>query len=51
MTNMTNMTGMTARQLIKYIANDYIELSHDRVRGQRDYYIRLCREWLERNKE
>jgi hypothetical protein len=33
-------------KLIQRIANDYIELSHDKVRLQRDDYIRWCRERL-----
>ena len=41
--------ALTAEQLIKYIANDRPELSHDKVRWQRDDYIKICREWLEEN--
>ena len=31
---------------VKYIATDYIELSHDKVRIQRDDYVRMARELL-----
>jgi hypothetical protein len=40
---------LTAEQLIRYIANDYMELSHDKVRWQRDDFMRICREWLDHN--
>ena len=40
---------LTARQVLEYIANDYVELSHDKVRLQRDDYIKICREWLLHN--
>ena len=41
--------ALTAEQLIQYIANDRPELSHDKVRWQRDHYIKICHEWLEEN--
>lgn len=31
---------------VRYIANDYIELSHEKVRIQRDDYVRMARELL-----
>ena len=34
---------LTAEQLISYIANDYVELSHDKVLWQRNEYIKICR--------
>lgn len=34
-------------RIIKYIANDYVELSHDKVRLQRDDHMKLCRKFLE----
>jgi hypothetical protein len=40
---------LTARQIIEMIANEYIELSHDKVRIQRDDHIRWCKEWLQHN--
>lgn len=40
---------LTARQFIETIANEYIELSHDKVRLQRDDHIRLAKEWLRAN--
>lgn len=42
---------LTAEQLIAYIANDYIELSQEKIAWQRDEYIKICREWLEQNQE
>lgn len=41
--------SLTAEQLIAYIANDYPELSQEKVRWQRDDYIKICREWLKEN--
>lgn len=41
---------LTAEQLIRYIATDYVELSQDKILAQRDEYIKICREWLENNK-
>lgn len=41
--------NLTAEQLIRYIANDYMELSHDKVRWQRNDFMRICREWLDHN--
>lgn len=38
--------NLTAEQLISYIANDYIELSHEKIENQRNYYIRICASWL-----
>lgn len=32
------------RNFVKYIANDYYELSQEKVRIQRDDYIRLARD-------
>jgi hypothetical protein len=40
---------LTAQELIRYIANDYVELSSDKVRWQRDDFIQICQEWLEYN--
>ena len=37
---------LTARQFIEMIANEYIELSHDKVRLQRDDHVRWAKEWL-----
>ena len=42
--------GITSRQLIEMIANEYIELSHDKVRLQRDDHIKRCKQWLDENK-
>ena len=40
---------LTAQQLIQFIANDSVELSQDKIRAQRDEYIKICREWLEKD--
>ncbi len=37
---------MTAEQIIYFIANDRPELSHEKVRCQRNDYILMCRKWL-----
>jgi len=37
---------LSAKQMIQFIANDSVELSQDKIRGQRDEYIKICREWL-----
>ena len=42
---------LTARQVIEMIANDYVELSHDKIRMQAHDHIRWCREWLDVNPE
>lgn len=31
-------------EFVSYIAKDYIELSHEKVRIQRDDYVRMARE-------
>jgi len=41
--------GLTARQVIEMIANEYIELSHDKIKLQRDDHIRWCKSWLDLN--
>jgi hypothetical protein len=42
--------NLSAREILEYIASDYTELSHDKVRWQRDDYVKICREWLDYNK-
>jgi hypothetical protein len=42
---------LTAEQLIRFIANDYVELSHEKIAWQRDEFIMICREWLKHNVE
>lgn len=37
---------MTPLELVEYIANDYVELSHDKIKVQRDDYIRLAKKVL-----
>ena len=41
--------NLTAEQLIHYIANDYVELCHDKVLWQRNDFMKICQEWLEHN--
>lgn len=48
MTNDYN-SQLTAYQLIQSIANEYIELSHDKVLWQRNEIIKTCKDWLEHN--
>jgi hypothetical protein len=43
--------NLTAEQLIKYIATDYVELSYEKIATQRNDHIKMCREWLEHNVE
>jgi len=45
----TYMNSLTARQFIECIANEYIELSHDKIRLQRDDHIRWAKDWLRAN--
>lgn len=40
---------LTARQVIEMIANEWIELSHDKIKIQRDDHIRWCKKWLDLN--
>ena len=42
---------LTARQMIEYIAGDYHEMSHDKIKWQRDSWKRECQDWLEHNSE
>lgn len=37
---------MTPLEFVEYVANDWVELSHDKVRVQRDDYIRLAKKIL-----
>lgn len=36
------------RDLVAFIAHDYHELSHDKIRWQRDDWKKRCRELLDR---
>jgi hypothetical protein len=38
---------LSAEQLIHLIGHDYTELSHEKIVVQRDWHMRICREWLE----
>jgi len=42
---------LSAEQLIRFIAYDYVELSYDKIVWQRNEYIKICREWLENNEK
>lgn len=42
---------LTAKELIEYIASDPIELSHEKIVLQRNYFLKICQEWLEGNGE
>jgi hypothetical protein len=39
----------TAIQLIDYISRDYVELSHDKIRIQRDDFMKICKDWMRVN--
>ena len=43
------MSEYTARQIIEMIANEYIELSHDKIKLQRDDHVRWAKDWLKAN--
>lgn len=34
------------RAFVRMVANDYVELSHDKVRWQRDDYMKIARQLL-----
>lgn len=40
---------LSAEDLIFVIATDYVELSNDKIRIQRDEHVKWCRDWLEHN--
>lgn len=35
------------KAFVQFVANDYVELSHDKIRWQRDDYIRRARKLLQ----
>lgn len=37
---------MTAEQIVRIIASEPPELSADKIRAQRDFWLKLCREYL-----
>lgn len=41
---------LSAEGIIRYIVNDYVELSYEKVTNQRDWYKRICKRWLDWNK-
>ena len=42
---------MTAQEFVEYVAKDWVELSHDKVRVQRDDYIRIAKKILAEQQE
>ena len=42
---------LSAEELIKYIANDYVELSHEKVELMYHEHMQVCREWIQANKK
>ena len=36
-------------KLVRYIANDYHELSYDKAYSQRDWWKKLCKELMEKH--
>lgn len=40
---------LSAEAFIKLIASDYVELSHDKIKLQRDEYIKAARSWVSAN--
>lgn len=45
---MTKYTDeLNSIELIRYIANDYVELSHDKIVIQRDHFRKICQSWLD----
>jgi hypothetical protein len=47
---MTRYTdNLNAENLIKYIANDLVELSQDKVLLRYHEHIQMCRDWLKYN--
>ena len=49
---MTDYTkNLTAEELIRFIATDYVELSYSKAVDQRNEFIKICREWLEHNEK
>ena len=39
------------KKVVEWIASDYVELSHDKVRWQRDEYIKKCKEVAQKHLE
>ncbi len=37
---------LTAEQLIRYIASDYVELSAEKIVWQRNDHMKICKDWL-----
>jgi hypothetical protein len=38
--------SLSAAQLIDYISRDYVELSYDKIRIQRDDFMKICKDWM-----
>ena len=41
--------SLTAVQLIDYISRDYVEMSYDKIRIQRDDFMKICKDWMRIN--
>lgn len=41
----------SAEQIVKMIAADGHELSQDKIKAQRDDFVKWCREWCDKNQE
>jgi hypothetical protein len=37
---------LTAEELIRFIATDYVELSHDKVVALYHEHMKICRDWI-----
>lgn len=35
---------MTPEEFVRYVANDYVEMSHDKVLVQRNFFIKLAKQ-------
>lgn len=38
----------SAEQIVQFIARDYLELSAEKVHDQRDFYVSICRQYMEK---
>lgn len=39
---------MTAEQIVRIIASEPPELSADKIRAQRDFWLKICKEYLDK---
>lgn len=40
---------MTAEQIVRIIASEPPELSADKIRAQRDFWLKICKEYLDKH--